>query len=254
VNGRFDALTKRQALRRKTLKQLRQLTRRGDELREVEAEEAKTRALVDALETALKTTDHRREVAGSVARAAVESRTAIMRQVFNTSLNRVWRDLFVRLAPGEPYVPAFSLPEGSNHIVSAQLLTLHRSGGRGGTPGTMLSAGKLNTAALTLFLALHLSAQPRLPWLLFDDPVQSMDEVHVSQFAALLRTLSKEHGRQVVIAVHDRPLFEYLTLELSPAFPGDRLITVELSRPMDGDSLAEPTYVTWEADKAFVAT
>jgi exonuclease SbcC len=53
-----------------------------------------------------------------------------------------------------------------------------------------------------------------------------MDEVHIAQFAALLRTLSKEHHRQLVIAVHERPLFDYLALELSPAFAGDQLITV----------------------------
>ena len=48
----------------------------------------------------------------------------------------------------------------------------------------MLSAGNLNTAALTLFLALHLSVEPRFPWLVLDDPVQTMDEVHIAQFAA----------------------------------------------------------------------
>lgn len=68
---------------------------------------------------------------------------------------------------------------------------------REGNPRAMLSAGNLNTAALTLFLALHLSAKSQLPWLIIDDPVQSMDEMHISQFAALLRTLAKQHGRQV---------------------------------------------------------
>jgi exonuclease SbcC len=98
----------------------------------------------------------------------------------------------------------------------------------------MLSAGNLNTAALTLFLSLHLSVKPTLPWLIIDDPVQSMDEVHISQFAALLRTLAKQHNRQVIIAVHERPLFEYLALELSPAYQNDRLITIELGRSADG--------------------
>ena len=50
----------------------------------------------------------------------------------------------------------------------------------------MLSAGNLNTAALSLFLALHLAVEPRLPCLLLDDPVQAMDEVHIAQFAAVL--------------------------------------------------------------------
>jgi hypothetical protein len=36
----------------------------------------------------------------------------------------------------------------------------------------MLSAGNLNTAALTLF-------RPQLQWLIVDDPAQGMDEVHI---------------------------------------------------------------------------
>jgi hypothetical protein len=38
--------------------------------------------------------------------------------------------------------------------------------------------------------------------------------VHIAQFAALLG------DRQVVTAVHERALFDYLTLELSPSFLG----------------------------------
>ena len=95
--------------------------------------------------------------------------------------------------------------------------------------------------------------KPRLPWLIIDDPVQSMDEVHISQFAALLRTLSKEHGRQVIIAVHEKPLFDYLCLELSPAFAGDRLITIELGRTANGDSIANCTVRDWKQDLAIAA-
>jgi len=66
---------------------------------------------------------------------------------------------------------------------AAVLETRYRRGGKGADPRTMLSAGNLNTAAFTLFLALHLTVTPKIPWLLIDDPVQSMDEVHISQFA-----------------------------------------------------------------------
>ena len=117
----------------------------------------------------------------------------------------------------------------------------------------MLSAGNLNTAALTLFLALHLSAPPTLPWLVLDDSVQSMDEVHVAQFAALLRTLSKQQDRQIIVAVHERALFDYLSLELSPAFPDDRLITVELGRAGDGTTVAKSDPHSWRRDTAFAA-
>lgn len=191
--------------------------------------------------------EHQRERAKTVLRTATSVQRSIIRTVFNENLNSVWRDLFVRLAPNEPFVPAFHISDDQRDP-SPQLTTSHRGGGQGGSPGTMLSAGNLNTAALTLFLALHLSAGQRLPLLLLDDPVQSMDDVHISQFAALLRTLSKQHNRQIVVAVHERALFDYLTLELSPAFEGDRLITIELKKLMDGSSSAEPVYYQWQED------
>ncbi|MGG2362751.1 hypothetical protein ACE4Z5_28050, partial [Salmonella enterica] len=79
----------------------------------------------------------------------------IIRREFNERLNRVWRDLFVRLAPAEPFVPAFRIPVESTQRIQPKLITEHRDGGEaGGTPGAMLSAGNLNTAALTLFIAL----------------------------------------------------------------------------------------------------
>jgi exonuclease SbcC len=176
---------------------------------------------------------------GNAIRSAVDRvRSAIIRREFNDRLNRVWRDLFVRLAPGEPFVPAFRIPESSTQRLQPKLITEHRDGGEaGGTPGAMLSAANLNTAALTLFIALNLSVPRELPWLILDDPVQSMDDVHIAHFAALLRSLSKEQSLQVMIAVHDRQLFEYLKLELSPAFPEDSLLTLELSRGPRRDSV-----------------
>lgn len=194
-----------------------------------------------------------RETAKSVSDAAERVRSAIVKRVFNTSLNRTWRDLFVRLAPSEDFVPKFRIPLGDKGKVDAVLETEHRSGQASGTPGAMLSQGNLNTAALTLFLALHLSVPQRMPWLVLDDPVQSMDDVHIAQFAALLRSLSKGAGRQIVVAVHEQALFDYLTLELSPAFPGDSLITVEISRGFDGMTIARSVPYSFEDDKVVAA-
>lgn len=197
--------------------------------------------------------DRRITQAKELSRRARDQRTGIVRRVFNESLNTIWRDLFVRLAPDEPFVPAFALPQSDGGAVEAVLETLYRSGGKGGNPRAMLSAGNLNTAALTLFLALHLSVEPTLPWLLIDDPVQSMDEVHIAQFAALLRTLSKQHGRQIVVAVHEKPLFDYLTLELSPAFQNDRLITIDIGRAADGKTVIEYERQVWVPDQGVAA-
>ena len=187
----------------------------------------------------------------SIRKAVDTLRSGIIRREFNDRLNRVWRDLFVRLAPDEPFVPAFRIPPSSTQKLQPTLITEYRdSGEAGGTPAAMLSAGNLNTAALTLFIALHLSVPKALPWLIFDDPVQSMDDMHIAHFASLLRTLSKEHGRQVVISVHDRQLFEYLRLELSPAFAYDSLLTLELSRRGRQETLCIPQRLRFQEETA----
>ena len=193
--------------------------------------------------------NRRRNVARQIHKAASDTRAAIVERVFTKSLNTVWHDVFVRLAPSEPFVPAFGIPTSTRTSLQIQLETIHRSGGKAGTPATMLSSGNLNTAALSLFIALHLAVEPLVPCLVFDDPVQSMDEVHVAQLAGLLRVLSKHHNRQIVVAVHERDLFEYLALELSPAFEGDKLITIELGH----DDSSEGAIVkrrTWIPDQA----
>jgi exonuclease SbcC len=178
----------------------------------------------------------RQGVAKEVYEAAAQARTAIVHRVFTESLNEVWKSVFTRLAPDESFIPRFGIPSATKKTFDIELETIHRDGETSGPPQMMLSAGNLNTAALSLFLALHLAVEPVVPCLVFDDPVQAMDEVHVAQFAALVRLLSKQNDRQVIIAVHERELFDYLALELSPAYEGDELITIELGeRATDED-------------------
>jgi exonuclease SbcC len=54
----------------------------------------------------------------------------------------------------------------------------------------------------------------------------------------------------MIVAVHERALFDYLSLELSPSFPGDSLIAVELSRSFDGEAVATPRVYAYEEDRA----
>ncbi len=253
IEQRERMLTDRQSARRNAIDAAQALvTTRGNRdelaamLRDLEDELAARRAQKGEADKII-------ELGKDIVRVTREARGRVVRRVFNDELNAVWRDLFVRLAPEEPFIPAFAIPETTNADVEAVLETIHRRGGKGGNPRAMLSAGNLNTAALTLFLALHLSVKPKLPWLVIDDPVQSMDEVHIAQFAALLRTLSKQMQRQVIIAVHERSLFDYLALELSPAFEGDRLNVVELGRSAIGQTTSRWDAKLYVADRAIAA-
>lgn len=230
------------------LRQLRDSTERSTELAGVVTAAARSKRV---WEQRIGEANRRREVARSVHKAASDTRTAIVQRVFTQSLNDVWRDVFSRLAPAEPFVPAFGNPTTTRTALELRLETVHKAGGTAGTPSMMLSTGNLNTAALSLFIALHLAVEPKFPCLVLDDPVQSMDEVHIAQFAGLLRVLSKRHERQIVLAVHERELFDYLALELSPAFDGDELITVELGLDPDGQPTHLSTRLAWAEDEAF---
>ena len=250
-----ERLSRRLALRRRgseVIESLRaSINRKTEAERMLEIDAEKLKRVTTALQNAQALRSQ-----GQTVRDAVDGvRSAIIRRVFNDQLNRVWRDLFVRLAPSEPFVPAFRIPQAETRQLQPKLITVDRdTGEQGGTPGAMLSAGNLNTAALTLFIALHLSVPKVLPWLILDDPVQSMDDVHIAHFAALLRTLAKERGRQVIIAVHDRQLFEYLRLELSPAFPDDSLVTLELIRGSRRNTHCVPDRLEFREETALIAT
>ncbi|WP_313452342.1 AAA family ATPase [Brevundimonas sp.] len=253
LNDRIEALATREAIRRRALESLDSLEREVVSQRGVEEELSRLDVDLVRIQDALARSAASRQSAQTIKTAVKEVRSDIVRHEFNERLNKLWRDLFVRLAPNEPFVPAFKIPEIAGQQLQPKLITQHRLGGAGGTPGAMLSAGNLNTAALTLFIALHLTMKPELPWLILDDPVQSMDDVHIAHFAALLRTLSKEHGRQVIIAVHDRQLFEYLRLELSPAFPTDTLQTLELVRGAQRDTICLPHRYDFREETALQA-
>ena len=250
-----ERLGKRLTLRRAGLELIKSLqTSIGQKAEAERVLEVDTEAL-NRVTTALKNAQALRSQGQNVRESVDRVRSEIIRRVFNNQLNRVWRDLFIRLAPAEPFVPAFRIPEAETRQLQPKLITVDRdTNQQGGTPGAMLSAGNLNTAALTLFIALHLSVPRILPWLILDDPVQSMDDVHIAHFAALLRTLAKEHGRQIILAVHDRQLFEYLRLELSPAFPEDSLVTLELIRGPRRDTLCIPGRLEYREEMTLLAT
>ncbi len=56
-----------------------------------------------------------------------------------------------------------------------------------------------------------------------------------------------------LIAFHERDLLDYLTLELSPAFPEDSLIAVEITRTFEGKAAVTPGAVGFEDDLVIAA-
>ena len=130
IETRHRSLTERQDQRRmakENLRHLRMLEKDRAELRRAVEIDTRTKTHCEA---SIAAADAKRQVVRNVARAAADARAAIVGRVFNSSLNKIWRDLFVRLAPTEPYVPMFRLPRTASEPVAAQLEN-NASGWRG---------------------------------------------------------------------------------------------------------------------------
>ena len=90
-------------------------------------------------------------------------------------------------------------------------------------PLIVFSASQANIAALSYFLAMSLGAGRRgLPFVLLDDPLQSMDDVNVLGFADLCRFVRSQ--RQLIVSTHDRRFANLLHRKLAPRREDDRTL------------------------------
>lgn len=185
-----------------------------------------------------------------LAKAATSVKQRLLNQVFNDTLNRLWQDFFRRLAKNERFQPWLGEPISERGQIRTTIEGRAESGEPFSQFAAVASSGNVSTAALSLFLALHLVEQPRHRVLVLDDPVQNMDDVHVVQLAGLLREIGRSAKRQIIIAVHERSLFDYLCLELSPTQPEGKLLALELrrSRPDEAPTLVSTEHV-WKSDR-----
>lgn len=253
ARGELDEVESKQRQIADVLRQRADLAEAVDQLGSADARTGEVERAIAELLPQIDEAKRRKEVASRLRKGAEELRTATITRVFDEHLNGSWARIFGALVPSEPFIPQFKrIPAGSRQI-TVDIETVHRDGVEAATPAAMLSQGNLNTAALLLFVALHFWVPAELPWLIFDDPVQSMDDLHVTNFASMVKQLSRRHGRQVVIAVHERELFDYLALELTPASPGEELLTIVLDRTY-GRSVLTSKRVPYTVDTALTPT
>lgn len=122
----------------------------------------------------------------------------------------------------------------------------------GGNAGHLLSSAQLNVLAVCLFFSMNLLQQwSPLDVVVMDDPVQSMDEVHVLGLADTLR--SARHRRQIVVSTHDSRVAEMLWRKLRPVGQHAKNLRVEFTdwSPTDGPSLKLEERVSQESSGSF---
>jgi DNA repair exonuclease SbcCD ATPase subunit len=170
-------------------------------------------AVVSQRERAAHEANRSRELK-KLADAAVAARVAVTNRRFE-AVQPLVADIYRRLDP-HPVFKEFEF----------ELDTYYRRGtttpvvrddvtGVSADPLLVFSTSQANIAALSYFLAMGWSAgSGALPFILLDDPVQSMDDVNVLGFADLSRYLRKD--RQLIISTHERRFANLLERKLAP--------------------------------------
>lgn len=163
-------------------------------------------------------TSRQAEEAKTLSGAATRAIAGVTRVRFG-SLQPLVDDIFARLAPHPAFTTlGFDLSVSYRAGVADPFVTDPESGVRG-DPLLLFSSSQANVAALTYFLALSWAADTRaLPFLLLDDPLQSMDDVNTLGFSDLCRHVRRR--RQLVVSTHEDRLANLLERKLAPRAPG----------------------------------
>jgi DNA repair exonuclease SbcCD ATPase subunit len=160
------------------------------------------------------------ESAKTLASAATRAIAGVTRERF-ASLQPLVDDIFARLAP-HPAFTALSFEMGVAYRAGfADSFVSDPESGVTADPLLVFSSSQANVAALTYFLALSWASTTKaLPFLLLDDPLQSMDDVNALGFSDLCRHIRLR--RQLVVSTHETRLASLLERKLTPRLPGAR--------------------------------
>jgi len=162
-----------------------------------------------------------------LARAVREAGVTVTQESL-TAVNPKFADVYQRLAPH----PTFTVLGLDHEVYRNRGRTLPRLEDPlyqvSVNPGAVCSVGQLNVVALSYFLALALLAGERsLPFVVLDDPLQSLDDANVLGFADFCRHLQSE--RQILVTTHDYRFGGLLERKLTPRRPGRSTLILDFA-------------------------
>lgn len=130
-----------------------------------------------------------------------QSTESILRERFD-SVAPLMNDIYGRLDPHPTFSNLDFIVERHRARGTATARVVDEAEGISADPLIVFSAAQANIVVLSAFLALGWSSlNSSLPFVLLDDPLQSLDDVNVLGFADLLRQLRDD--KQIIISTHD---------------------------------------------------
>jgi len=170
----------------------------------------------------------------------------------NQYVSRQFAELFERIC-GHPYW-GVKIPEVRVRYHKVEAAWNAQYGDQIYPGEAVLSQGELNACALAMFLALATAQTAHPGLLLLDDPIQSMDEIRIEDFALLLKSLKDDLNWQLVIAVHEESVFDYLKRQLYPSSQGQSLVSYKLVPGEGGAIVSDKEELTFHAEDFLAVT
>ncbi|PEL43855.1 AAA family ATPase [Bacillus wiedmannii] len=93
-------------------------------------------------------------------------------------------------------------------------------------PVLYFSSAQVNILSLSIFLAraLQEDEETGISTIFMDDPIQYLDNINILSFIDLIRTISTESNRQVIISTHNETFYNLLKRKLNPNFCSSKFI------------------------------
>ena len=194
-------------------------------LTEARADARRAQEAVTPLREMARLSSEQEEKGRLLQRAATRAVTAVTQRRFKRLLPTV-QDIYSRLDPHPSLTTLdFELDVYRQRGIATPIVK-DLAGSVDGDPLLVFSSSQANVAALSYFLALGWAAgRDALPFVLLDDPLQSMDDVNALGFADLCRHIRRQ--RQLVVSTHERRLGSLLQRKLAPRIQGERTRVIE---------------------------
>lgn len=185
----------------------------------------KAEGALDDLKSDAQVASANEEAGQTLMRAATRAATAVTDRRFR-QLAPIVQDIYQRLDPH----PAFTVLDFDLDVYNrkgiASPVVRDEVESVDADPLLVFSSSQANVTALSYFLALGWAAGPEaLPFVLLDDPLQSMDDVNSLGFSDLCRHIRRQ--RQLVVSTHEGRLASLLQRKLAPRVMGERTRVVE---------------------------
>lgn len=138
-----------------------------------------------------------------VQQALGETMEAVMNTDLTASVMR-WYTMIKTTGDPQVHFSGFALPRTKAGEFKARTIAVKASsyGVDLASAVSSLSESKLNALGLCVSIASALRAPGPWGFLIIDDPIQSWDDEHETQFVDVLRTLAASEGRQLIVLSH----------------------------------------------------